>query len=191
VASWTYRAIGCFIHGFSLTESALRVFLADKIKLDAKFHNAVMTHDFSLLCTAILEVYRETTKPEIYDRLKKLISRLREFNDLRVKVVHGEWMPEEDGGTLLHISRQSLNPVRNWHRRHALELAQPVDSLPVLTDSLAKGDILRAVSNVRVSLVKVLVQSHMTTSFSNLSDNPIDLGALPSRFWWWLWLAVM
>jgi hypothetical protein len=104
----TYHAIGRFIGSFSFLEYQLRFFLMDKIEIDAKFANAVVTHDFSLLCTAIQEVYRQTTEAEVYDRLKKLISRVREFNDLRVKVVHGTWFPYREGGTLLHVSRQSL-----------------------------------------------------------------------------------
>ena len=106
--SMTYHAIGRFIGNFSYLEYQLRFFLIDKIKLDSKFHNALITHDFSLLCTAVQEVHRQTTEPEVYDRLKKLISRVREFNDLRVKVVHGTWFPYQEGGTLLHVSRHSL-----------------------------------------------------------------------------------
>jgi hypothetical protein len=104
----TYRAIGRFVHGFSFLEFALRFWLSDMIKLEPKFQNVVITHDFSLLCTAVVEVCRETMEPETFDRLKTPISRSREFNDLRVKVVHGLWIPFREGGTLLHVSRQSL-----------------------------------------------------------------------------------
>ncbi len=104
----TFRSIGYFIFGFSTLEFNLRNFLGLKIKLDGEYFSAVLTHDFALLCTAILEVYRMSLDGETYTRLRKLIGRAREFNDLRVKVVHGAWIVGSDGGTLRYVARGNL-----------------------------------------------------------------------------------
>ena len=130
----TLRSIGLFIFSFSALEHGLRLFLGEKINLDAKFHHSVITHDFALLCTAVLEVCRETTSKETYDRLKKLISRVREFNDLRVKVVHGAWVPGSDGGLLVHVSRQNLqdfytNEMAEYLEEQAHEMKRVHDEL--------------------------------------------------------------
>ena len=45
----------------------------------------MITHDFALLCRAVQEVFSETMETEQKERLKKLISRVHEFNQLRVK----------------------------------------------------------------------------------------------------------
>jgi hypothetical protein len=105
----TYRAIGRFIRGFSSVEHTLRFHLAIEVKLDMAYCNAVVTHDFALLCTGVQEVFGQTLETEEKKKeLKKLISRARELNDLRVKIVHGNWWPDFEGGTLLHVSRRSL-----------------------------------------------------------------------------------
>jgi hypothetical protein len=105
----TYRAIGRFITKFASVEWTLRFHLAEEIKLDLHYMTVVVTHDFALLCTAVSTVFSKTLKVEDHKRvLKRLISKCRELNDIRVKVVHGQWFAFSEGGTVAHISRRSL-----------------------------------------------------------------------------------
>jgi hypothetical protein len=105
----TYRAIGRFIHQFASIEWTLRFYLAQAVKLDLNYMDSIMTHDFALLCTAVTSVYSDIFKnDEDKKLLKKLISQCRAMNDTRVKVVHGQWFPFVDGGTVAHRSRQNL-----------------------------------------------------------------------------------
>jgi hypothetical protein len=87
----------------------MRYYLAVEIKLDLNYYNAAITHDFALLCTTVQEVFGRTLETEEKKKeLKRLISRARVLNDLRVKIVHGNWWPDHEGGTLLHVSRRTL-----------------------------------------------------------------------------------
>jgi hypothetical protein len=105
----TYRAIGRFITKFASVEHTMRYHLAEEIKLDLHYMSVVITHDFSLLCTAVTTVFSKTLKSEDHKPvLKRLISKCRELNDIRVKVVHGQWFAFSEGGTVAHISRRSL-----------------------------------------------------------------------------------
>jgi hypothetical protein len=106
----TYRAIGCFITRFASVEMAMRHAIAQEVKIDFQFYHAVMTQDFAMLCSAFNAVFSHTLKTEDEKkRLKAVVSRARQLNDVRVKVVHGtQWEEDYDGGTLLHVSRQSL-----------------------------------------------------------------------------------
>lgn len=105
----TYRAIGRFIHQFASIEWTLRYYLAQAVKLDLQHMDAVVTHDFALLCTAVTSVYSDVLKIDDDKKLlKKLISQCRAMNDTRVKVVHGQWFPWADGGWVSHRSRQNL-----------------------------------------------------------------------------------
>jgi hypothetical protein len=104
----TYRAIGCFITYFSGVEEVMRDYLALKVGLKLKDYNAVITHDFALLCTAVEDVFGRTLDEERRKALRGLISRARELNNQRVRVAHGQWWPDHEGGTLWHVSRQTL-----------------------------------------------------------------------------------
>jgi hypothetical protein len=105
----TYRAIGRFIARFGGLESTLRFHLAEEIKLDLNYASAVVTHDFALLCTAVSKVFSKTLKTkEERDRLKTLINKCRALNDIRVKVVHGQWFAFYEGGMVAHVSRRTL-----------------------------------------------------------------------------------
>jgi len=105
----TYRAIGRFITQFASVEWTLRFYLAEEIKLDLNYMSVVVTHDFALLCTAVTTVFSKTLKFEDQRHdLKHLMSKCRELNDIRVKVVHGQWFAFSEGGTVAHIPRRSL-----------------------------------------------------------------------------------
>ena len=104
-----YRAIGRFIVGYSDVEQTIRILLAMELRLRTDLHDPILTHDFALLCTAFLKVFEGTVgdKNE-YEGLRKLINKCRELNDLRVKVVHGGWGLDSEGGHLSHVSRRNL-----------------------------------------------------------------------------------
>ncbi|MGY4463109.1 hypothetical protein [Bradyrhizobium sp. LB13.1] len=73
----TYRAIGRFIHQFASVEWTLRYYLAQAVKLDLNYMDAIVTHDFALLCTAVTSVYSNILKTEDEKKLlKKLIGQL-------------------------------------------------------------------------------------------------------------------
>jgi hypothetical protein len=89
---------------------AMRHAVAQEVKIDFQFYHAVMTQDFAMLCSAFNAVFSQTLKTEHQKkRLKAVVSRARQLNDVRVKIVHGvQWDEDYDGGILLHVSRQSL-----------------------------------------------------------------------------------
>lgn len=128
----TYRAIGMFIHAFSMLEHSMRYYLAVEVGLDDKFAGAIITHDFALLCTAVQEVFGETLETdEMRKQLKKQIKKAREINDQRVKVVHGMWLPDRSGGSLFHVARSSLRANAETDMARLLErqteLTQEID----------------------------------------------------------------
>lgn len=105
----TYRAIGHFVARFGGLEYTLRFHLAEEIKLDLNYMSVLVTYDFALLCTAVSKVFSKTLKTEEErHRLKTLISKCRALNDIRVKVVHGQWFESHEGGMVAHVSRRSL-----------------------------------------------------------------------------------
>jgi hypothetical protein len=107
----------------------LRYFLAQAVKLDLTYMDAIMTHDFALLCTAVTTVYSDVLKTEDEKKLlKKLISQCRAMNDTRVKVVHGQLFPADDGGWVSHRSRQNLK-LENTFGMAALQEKQAQDGV--------------------------------------------------------------
>jgi hypothetical protein len=105
----THLAIGRFIDQFGSIEFTLRYYLTLAVKLDFNYMDAIITHDFGLLCTAVTTVYSEILRTEEDHRqLKTVISKCRALNDTRVKVVHGQWFAFSRGGTVAHKSRQTL-----------------------------------------------------------------------------------
>lgn len=114
-----FRAIGHFVAQFSFLEAMLRMCLSNEVKLDPKYFDSVITHDFALLCTAFEKVYSETLDRRWHPRLKRWISKCREINDLRVKTVHGFW--GDDASRLHHVSRQNLKSKEFGSMRDRLE----------------------------------------------------------------------
>lgn len=137
----TYRAIGRFIHQFASIEWTLRYFLAQAVKLDMNYMGAIMTHDFALLCTAVTSVYSRMLKTEEEQKLlKRLISECRAMNDMRVKVVHGQWFPWADGGWVAHRSRQNLKLENTTGMAALLEkqAQEGIDTFVGLQDLLSR-----------------------------------------------------
>src|SRR6266436_9247834 len=101
-----FNAIGRFIFEFSQLEYTLKHHVAEEINLREEHFNAIMTHDFALLCTVAETVL---VRPEMNDnradRLKTLISKCRSLNDDRVRIVHGLWFVAAEEGRLFRASK--------------------------------------------------------------------------------------
>ena len=120
----TYRAIGRFIVEYSALEEWLRFLLGIELRLRTDLFDPVITHDFALLCTVVLKVFEKSVDDKAhYRQLTKLISKCRQLNDLRVKVVHGGWRAEEEGGSVSHVSRRNLQSAKLVQMRSLLEKA--------------------------------------------------------------------
>ena len=115
----TYQSIGRFIFEFSQLEAALRHFVGAYSGVKEEFADAVISHDFSLLCTIASQVLVDPN--DTHGILDKIISDCRRMNDVRVRVVHGLWAPFQDGGTLLNISRRNLKPFMSGDQAQRLE----------------------------------------------------------------------
>jgi hypothetical protein len=115
----TCRAIGLFIFSFSQLEYTLRHYLSEEVHLESQFFNAVISHDFALLCTAFMNVFLRTRGQNFVDELSPLIKQCRELNDERVRVVHGLWMPAFEGGIVYHVGRGNLSQkeYKGYERR--------------------------------------------------------------------------
>jgi hypothetical protein len=118
----TFHAIGRFIFEFSQLEFCLRFHTGTEAGLEGQNFTAVMTQDFAMLCTAATDVLGRSMKQEENKRwLKDLVNECRKLNDVRVKVVHGLWVPFHEGGTLQHVPRSSLKIAVNVEQAEQLE----------------------------------------------------------------------
>jgi hypothetical protein len=132
----TYLAIGRFIVEYSALEGDLRFLFGAELRLRVDLFDPVLTHDFALLCTAVLNVFKQTASDDRYRQLTKIVNKCRKINDLRVKVVHGEWMPQEEGGSLSHASRGSLRRAHLGRMKDMLEAK--ADEVHALRNDLDK-----------------------------------------------------
>jgi hypothetical protein len=121
-----YSAIGRFIESFSLMEFALKFTTADAINLH-DYREQVMSHDFAMLCTMAQKILTTKMNKSEARELKDHISKCRELNDHRVRIVHGMWRPRTGRlkGVLIHTSRQKLEPMEYYKR--ADEIARLAD----------------------------------------------------------------
>lgn len=117
----TYRAIGEFIFEFSQLEYGLRHYVASTAGVPDEHFNAIMTHDFALLCNVALEVLSEGSSAEDKQKLRDIINECRKLNEIRVKVAHGLWVPFMAGGTVHHVSRSSLRLTTTEDQARLLE----------------------------------------------------------------------
>jgi hypothetical protein len=121
-ADETYLAIGHFMFEFSQLEMALRHFTALEAGVKDRYFNAVMTHDFSLLCTMAQELMGRSWKSsDKQKRFAEIIKQCRKMNDVRVRVAYGLWVPFKGGGTLHHVSRSSLKSQMSADQANELE----------------------------------------------------------------------
>jgi hypothetical protein len=127
----TYLAIGRFMFEFSQLEMSLRHNIALEAGVKDRYFNAVMTHDFALLCTIAQELLGHSWESEEQSaRLVAIIKECRKLNDVRVRVAHGLWVPYRAGGTVHHVSRSSLKPQMSSDQSQELEgKAQAINQL--------------------------------------------------------------
>jgi hypothetical protein len=126
VSNRTYEAIGRFIFEFSQLEYEIRHQIAQEVWITEEYFNAIMVHDFAVLCTAAEHVFAICFEKEA-DKLKefkKLINRARELSNVRNAVAHGLWVPFKDGGKVIHVPR-SLKP--NISTEQAADLNKKAD----------------------------------------------------------------
>jgi hypothetical protein len=127
----TYLAIGRFMFEFSQLEMSLRHNIALEAGVKDRYFDAVMTHDFALLCTIAQELLGQSWDSEEQSaRLVRIIKECRKLNDVRVRVAHGLWVPFRGGGTVHHVSRASLKSKMSSDQAQELEeKAQAINSL--------------------------------------------------------------
>jgi len=117
----TYHAIGRFIFEFSQLEYSIRHFTGERAGVKDECFNAVMTHDFAILCTVAIDVISKSMDGNDSKTFKKIIQECRKLNDVRVKVAHGLWVPFESGGTVHHVSRSTLKNTMSARQASELE----------------------------------------------------------------------
>jgi len=77
--------------------------------LDERFFGAVVdSYDVAMLCTITKQVFSITRSPETALRIEKLINEFFKLNQEGIRVAHGLWNPSTDGGTVHHVSRNTL-----------------------------------------------------------------------------------
>lgn len=120
-AEQTYRAIGRFMFEFSQVEYAIRHYLGEAIGLDEKYFSAVVeSYDVGLLVTVVKEVLK-TSYGQQGSQIEMLLNRFHKLNIERMRVAHGLWVPSMDGGTVHHVSRNKLSPIRSTEQAKELE----------------------------------------------------------------------
>jgi hypothetical protein len=92
---------------FSQLEYAIRSVVSDESGLDDLHFNAIMVHDFSVLCTGAIEVFFIGKAANVRE-MRKLLHQARALGDVRNRVAHGLWVPHMDGGRVIHVPRNSL-----------------------------------------------------------------------------------
>jgi len=119
-AEETYLAIGHFIFEFSQLEYALRHFISEGSGVKEEFSEAVISHDFAMLCTIASKVL-VSGDAATQKAWAAVLSDCPRLNGVRVRVAHGLWVPFKGGGTVHHFSRQSLKRVMNADQAYELE----------------------------------------------------------------------
>lgn len=122
-----FSSIGRFIFQFSQLEYAIRVTVANAAGLADEHFNAIMTHDFALLCTVAQTVFSTCLSKDQLPKLEALISRLRRLNEERVRVVHGLWVVTIEGGKLHHVSRNKLRAQTHFDEPRGEAIARLAD----------------------------------------------------------------
>jgi hypothetical protein len=131
MAEETYRAIGRFIFAFSQAEYTIRYHLGGAIGIKDEYFTPVLEgYDVALLCTVTKQVYEKQRSPESYQLIKNAINRFLKINEERNPVVHGLWMPEDEGGMVRRVSRSLKEHIAP---NQAEELERLADELNVLS----------------------------------------------------------
>jgi len=122
ISNKTYEAIGRFIFEFSQLEYEIRYRVAEEAWVMDEYFNAIMVHDFNVLCTAaehVFEIGFEKDPPQKLKDFKTLIKKARELSNIRNAVAHGLWVPFMEGGKVIHVPR-SLKPNISTEQADAL-----------------------------------------------------------------------
>jgi hypothetical protein len=120
------KNVGAFVFWFSQAELGLRHVLADALDLPFELYDAVTaSYDFRTLCDVTFAVwrFRLAGDPTALVAIEKLISRCKEMNDTRVRIVHGTWRPSSAGLSARHMSRQKLTVSELFNDPTELQLA--------------------------------------------------------------------
>ena len=131
------RAIGRFIFEFSQLEHELRCLIWDEIDQNGNFFYDVMfAFEVAPLCSMALSIFLLTWKPDKFAVGERIVKRFMAINDLRNRVVHGQWMHFSEDGTLLHTSRHGKG---RQYDNQALELEKTAEELKQLYLSLREA----------------------------------------------------
>ena len=120
-----FAAIGRFIFEFSQLEYTIKHHIAETVDLQDQYFNAIMTHDFALLCTIAESVLGPRVAEQKAADFKKLIAKCRSLNTDRVRIAHGLWFVGGGRGALHHVSRQKLK--EDTHFEEANDIANKAD----------------------------------------------------------------
>ena len=107
-------AIGRFISSFSNLEFDIKCYISLAISLPEEYFDQILSHDFAMLCTMAQSVLSRGEDETRVSQLKTLIAKCRTLNDHRVRMVHGLWSIGQRSGSLLHVSRQRLEPKKHY-----------------------------------------------------------------------------
>jgi hypothetical protein len=136
--AWTFHKIGEFVFWFSQAEVALRFAVSDALGLPPELIDPVTaSYDFRTLCSVARVVCcSQCDDPAEKAQIGELIKRCLEVNDTRVRIVHGTWNPNQDGGApqAFHMSRQSMKVTHYFSDHH--EIADAVKKCKRLAGDL-------------------------------------------------------
>jgi hypothetical protein len=136
----TFAAIGHFIFEFSQLEAALKYYIGLECGLDGRHFAPLLSHDFSMLCTIARTVLVNDDDAN-GELLEKIIGDFRRVNDVRIRVVHGLWVPFMEGGTVHHTSRSLKTQLNADQARQLEEQAQEANQLRNRFERYAMGFI--------------------------------------------------
>jgi hypothetical protein len=118
----TYHSIGRFIYAFSQTEETIRDLVAQTVGLDEKYYSPIVgSYDVALLCKIAISVFKKSLPKYNVKKLEPLINKFLDMNQIRVRVVHGLWVPFIEGGTVHHTTRQKLKVSTSANQAESLE----------------------------------------------------------------------
>jgi hypothetical protein len=118
-----YSAIGRFIYEFSSLESGLQATIFEIIGLRGEYWYAIMSHDFSMLCTIAENVIKPRLNKGSAAKWSALLKKCRELNNHRVRIAHGNWSmgPPTRDGLVVFAARQTQKPERYYRNAGEIE----------------------------------------------------------------------
>ena len=89
--------------------------ISEEINLDGKYWNQILVYDFAMLCTIVQRLLSPKMDEAGNRNLRDVISRCRQLNDHRLRIVHGQWRIGRRSAKLTHSSRQQLEAKEYYH----------------------------------------------------------------------------